>query len=157
MRNIFKSVNIDHSFHLYPLPVIKENKYLIDINSNNSSVLDFFIKCFKYKYLSSPEAGFNSYYKNKKIHIDGKTQVFSFDQTKIMFNFLEIPTDQDKTKVEKINEILSEKVKAVLYRDKSLYSELSKRFEMQKKCKTCQKYGIDSEKINEILSILKRI
>ena len=64
----FKKVSIDNCDYLYPVPVIKEKKYLIRINPIFS---DFLISALNLSYLESPDTSLDAY-KEIEIHSELK-------------------------------------------------------------------------------------
>lgn len=142
-------------FHLYPIPIIKEKKYLLNIETADSKILEFFLKSFELGYLSPPYESDANYYTDPRTHIDGKTPIYSFDLKLIFFKFLNVPTGENEKKVKKNNEILSKNVVSVLKDGKSQYPKLAHRFQMQQKCSTCQEYGINSEDLGKTIELLE--
>lgn len=149
MRKEFKSVNIKDDCFLYPLPVIKEQKYLLKVPPKFAS---FFIKALKNDFLLPPELDWGLW-NEVGVHTDQKTLIFTFDREKLKFDFL--PSSKgNEQKAETINQILNKKVKSVLNSEKDSFKDLMKTFENQKKCSTCQSLGILSPMLSELLEEL---
>lgn len=130
---------------------------LINLQTDKENVLNFFLACFEHGYLLSPtqdSEGFEEASAQK-----GDEKVYHLSLDKISFQFLKVPKDSEedneKNKVEKINQILSKKIVAVLKEGTSRYGELEHRFNMQKKCSTCQAYGITDPCLSDTIILLK--
>ncbi len=70
-RNQFKKVSIKDQTYLYPLPILRENKYLLQIESEWS---DFLIFCLEKRLIDSPDLK-SELYQNSRIHEDGRTPI----------------------------------------------------------------------------------
>ena len=79
MRKEFKKVIIGSSCYLYPWPVIKENKYLIEVEADQA---DSFIEGIFNSQIISPDER-PSYLIKKGLHLDGFTTIFEIDKKKI--------------------------------------------------------------------------
>ena len=76
MRKEFKKVIIGDICYIYPWPVIKENKYLIEVKIDQADVL---IQRILNGKLTSPDES-PSYLNKKGVHQDGFTPIFSIDE-----------------------------------------------------------------------------
>ncbi len=147
MRNEFRSIKQQESFYLYPLPVIKGNKYLIE-----TKFPDFFIDSLAKGYLDSPDIN-KSFLIEEKIHNDGKTPIYSINIEKLHFKFL-TKREDDLIKAKGIEKVLTEKIKSVLKGALDSKEDLHHRFQKQLLCSTCQSLGINSSDISKWLSKL---
>lgn len=147
MRKEFKKVNIKNSTYLYPFPVVKDHKYLISIDE---SFAPFFILSWRNEYLALPDEK-PSYLDFLDFHSDKQTCIYTINADKLNFYFL----NEDTARTNKIHEILSKKIRAVLNKEDHARDNLQKAFEKQMKCQTCIDLGIKSpEVINWISSLV---
>jgi hypothetical protein len=140
MRDEFRVTAGNGPQYLYPWPVMKENKYLI-LSKYPAS----FILAFKHHFLTSADSD-KSYLKLEGQHSDGKTPIYSIEVDKLNFKLL-----GDKEEVQKINEVLNNKIKDVLLDKEKAKEALKKRFESQLNCKTCQANGILKPELKEFI------
>ncbi len=145
MRNHFKSVLIKGRCFLYPLPVIKENKYLLEVPKDFS---DIFILLFQNHFLKNPEGNWKGWQKSE-VHSDGKTPIYQLDIENLSLAFL--PSQEDPQKAATINELLEKKIKAVLQGTQGAKESLKKTYENQKNCSTCQRLGIASAELEKVI------
>lgn len=82
MRKEFKKVLIGEICYLYPLPVIKENKYLIEVEIN---LADLIIEKILNGQIKSPDET-PGYLIKKGYHQDGKTPLFRINKDLISFS-----------------------------------------------------------------------
>ena len=84
LRVDFKRVSFDNKFFLYPTPVIKNQKYLIEVGK---SWADFFIFCLLHGFIPSPDGNL-SYLREDRIHTDGKTMIYQVSIADLKFDLL---------------------------------------------------------------------
>lgn len=150
MRNEFKKVKIKDSTYLYPVPVVKGNKYLILVDEEFA---DFFIESWRNDFLSSPDQR-PEYLKFFNIHSDQQTNIFVIDFNKLSFTFL----NQQEAKALKIQEVLTGKIASYLaQKDSGNKEDLTRAFEKQMSCKTCLDLGIKSSEVVTWISKLIQI
>jgi hypothetical protein len=150
-RNIFKKVPLkDKEFCLiYPSPVIKESKYLIQVEDQFAA---FFVNALKESFLPSPDIN-KEYIYEHGTHSDGNTTIFHIRKEILQFNLLvNHKLDSEKAKV--INNLLNNKIISVLKLGENAKKELSYRFKKQKECSTCQKLGILNPKLEDLINTL---
>ncbi len=149
-RHEFKKAWLKDKTFIYPLPVIKEQKYLIEVHENFA---DFWIYAFSTGFITSPDISKN--YLNKvTLHQDGKTEIFNIDLKQIRFKILEHDESQIQ-KISTIENLLNNKIKSVLNDETHSKQQLKKIYENQKKCSTCQNLGINKPKVEEFFRLLK--
>ncbi|MCR9204363.1 MAG: hypothetical protein NXH75_07295 [Halobacteriovoraceae bacterium] len=146
MRKAFKAVKIKERCFLYPLPVIKANKYLLEVPSEFSEV---FILLFQANFLENPETNWKGWNKTE-VHSDGKTPIYKLDAENLSLSLLTTP-EEDPQKAKTINSLLEKKIKAILNGEVGAKESLKKVFENQKNCSTCQMLGITSSELEEVI------
>ncbi len=142
----FKICSFKGENFFYPTPVISDLKYLIWIDSDFS---DFFLKSWKEGFLDHPDNNPN-YLDFLRIHSDNKTKITKIIYDKLYFTFLL----GNKKESLSANQVLSSKIMAVLKKEKDSISELSRTFNNQLKCKTCQKLGVNRDIVVSWISLL---
>lgn len=148
-RFAFKEVKIAQGQYLFPLPVIKGNKYLIQVPERFSQ---FFIYCFEHRILPSPDLK-PSYLIQKSVHTDGETIIFSIDPGKIECKLL--PHGHlDPVKASQIEAVLTKHIARILTFKEEDVNKLKQAIDKQRKCSTCQKLGIESLQIDELVRLL---
>jgi len=148
-RNTFKEVKVLNKSFLYPLPVIKEKKYLIELGEVPA---DFMIYALEKSFVESPDSSLTFYMKNG-IHTDGKTPYYLLDLDKVKFNLLKNKNLEPK-RSETIETLLNKKILSVLKNEEESKPELIKCFRKQLKCSTCQRLGFQSEELKKLLGLL---
>lgn len=151
LRKVYKETLIGEVCYLYPLPVIKEHKYLIRLDRRFS---DFFIDCFHKSYLESPDTR-PPYIENDGTHSDGNTKVIKICYDALVFEFLP-DRELDLKKAKTIELLISKKIIDVLNEVPNSIQDLEKRFMQQKECSTCQKLGILEPSVEAFISIIKK-
>lgn len=146
MRNQFKSVLIKGRCFLYPLPVIKENKYLLEVPQDFS---DIFILLFQNHFLKNPEGDWKGWQKSE-VHSDGKTPIYRLDIENLSLTILSSPEEAPQ-KAATINELLEKKIKAVFQGIEGAKESLKKTYENQISCSTCQRLGIASAEREKVI------
>lgn len=146
MRYQFKAVQIKERCFLYPQPVVKENKYLLEIPTQFSEV---FILLFQARFLENPEGDWKGWEKTE-VHSDGKTPIYKLEVENLSLSLLSNP-EEDPQKAKTINALLEKKIKAILSGEVDSKESLKKVFENQKNCSTCQKLGINSFELEEVI------
>jgi hypothetical protein len=149
MRQEFREVQVQNKTYLYPFPVIKGNKYLIEIPKEFSH---FVILSLENGFLYSPDQDKN-YLNEIGVHTDGNTPIFKINFQKLSFEFLS-HSEVDPDKAKTLHQLISKKIIAVLEGEESAKDKLKHRFEMQLKCSTCQSLGIEEPEIKEWLESL---
>lgn len=77
-RKEFRRVEVQGKTYLYPFPIIKEKKYLIEVDP---TIVESIISAIVNNVIESPDA-FPDYMVEQGIHNDGKTIIYSLDLTK---------------------------------------------------------------------------
>lgn len=144
MRTEFRKVRVQDKTYLYPFPVLKGNKYLIEVKDDFA---EFLILSLKNQYLYSPDRD-KDYLVEIGVHTDGNTPIFQIENSKLCFNFLP-NAERDPKKAKALHQLISNKVISVLVNDKDARQKLKQRFESQLKCSTCKSLGIGEPKIKE--------
>ncbi len=152
MNQMFKCVQVSEQSFLYPFPVIKGSKYLIQVPDNFAN---FYAQALTHGFLQSPLDSV-SYYQKEGLHTDGKTPLFSFNRPKLTFTLLQASAENhDKKK--SIEKILNTKILAVLAGKPNSKAELEHRYAQQKKCSTCQQLGIGHPHLEKLIHNLSLI
>ena len=149
MRNTFKQVESNSTCLLYPLPIIKDNKYLIEIERG---LAPFLIKTFENGFADLPDS-FPDYLIKNRTHTDNKTYIYRIDYCLMNYKFLPL-RENDISKAKKIEQLISDKIKNVLLKKEDSIEQLLHRIEKQKECKTCQSLGINDSKLEEWINLL---
>jgi hypothetical protein len=148
-RHHFKMTPSNESFFLYPWPVIKEKKYLIQVP--NEKVAAFLIYAIEKHWLPSPDDQ-TEWLVSLGLHQDQRTVIYQINFTAIHLVFL--PHRQtDLEKAQSIEKLLSKKIFNYLLSSIPL-SDLEKTIHNQLQCSSCQSFGIDSL-VQELKSYLK--
>lgn len=146
MRKVFKSTTINNQLLLYPVPVIKEEKYLIFTTSKFEK---FYLFSFEAELINSPDSD-KTFLDKLRLHTDSKTWIYSINVDKLKFNIL--PNKHlDPDKASKVEAVISDKIKAFLRDEIDSEKKLLKVMTAQLKCSTCQKLGIDNSPLKEVL------
>ena len=148
-RHTFKKASLGGDTYLFPLPVIREKKYLIRTHDEFSEI---FLNAFENKYLDSPDVGLRPFVLCGA-HTDGRTQVLEFDYDNLHFKLLK-NRDLDPDKATTIETLLSKKIAAFLRREEKSHQELRESVEKQKKCKTCQSLGINDTQLKNFFNLI---
>lgn len=148
-RNEFKKVEIKNTVYLYPYPVIKNAKYLIEIEKEFEP---FFIQSFKNKYLASPDSH-PPFLIDSHLHEDGATKIYTIKIEDLCFNFLPNRAN-DLAMALKTEQIISKKIIDVLMRKQGSKINLKRIYENQLKCSSCQSLGIESNLISDWINLL---
>jgi hypothetical protein len=82
MRKEFRKIIIGNICYIYPWPVIRGKKYLIEVNIDQADLL---IKNILDGTLTSPDEG-PTYLCKKGVHKDGFTVIFSIDEKIVPIN-----------------------------------------------------------------------
>lgn len=127
---------------LYPLPVIKDRKYLIECHSFH----DFYIFCFEEGHLASPDS-FPNFLRKKSVHSDGQTEILEIVIDNLYFTYLP-NIEKDPQKAETLQTLMSSKIQDILKGEDEAIARLEKLYENQKKCSTCQSLGILAPSVN---------
>jgi len=151
LRYTLKKVSVGGICFLYPIPVVKQHKYLIEIPPIFS---DFFISAFINQYLVSPDTT-PDFLVHDRIHTDGSTPVYKIDCSKLSFTLL-FNRNKDTTKASTIENLLTKKIILVLLspNDQEVKNSLVKTLEKQKLCSTCQSLGILDTKLQSFIDLL---
>ncbi len=145
-RNVYKHTKVDGVTYLYPVPVIKENKYLVEVRAEHA---DFFIFVFKLKFLKSLDQSPDFIYK-LRVHSDGNTEIFKIDYDGLHFNLLE-NSSEDSQKALIIEKLLSSKIISCLKGEEGAVQNFIKSLKKQMNCKTCQRLGILKPELKKIV------
>lgn len=149
-RIIFKSVRVENKTFLYPFPIIKEKKYLIEIDEKFA---DFYIHALEHgKLLSFDENPL--WMIEKTIHSDGNTIIYELNLESIEFTLLSHP-EKDPTKAETINILLNKKMRACLNGEDNAFQALLKTYQNQLSCSTCQSLGIEDPALKQLIDMLE--
>ena len=73
MKREFKKVEIDGSIHLYPIPVIKDKKYLIECRSDEEA--SKLMGLIEQNLIPHPDADLSGF-QLKGHHTDGRTPIY---------------------------------------------------------------------------------
>lgn len=73
MKREFKTVEIDGIFHLYPIPVIKEKKYLLKCGSSDDA--QKLITLIDKNIIEHPDTS-TAVFERLGFHTDGKTPIY---------------------------------------------------------------------------------
>lgn len=139
----FKLAKMKDMSVIYPHPVKKGEKYLIQPNHNlGDTELQLLVSALNEGYLST-QKDHSSYYRNMGTHTDGQTPVYELMIEQLHFNFLN-NKESDLKKGEAIEKILSKKLIALIIADTpddrlEALNDFKKRLEAQKKGNSIQK------------------
>jgi ASC-1-like (ASCH) protein len=149
MRNQYKQVSFSVLNFLYPTPVIKELKYLIELDEK---LTNFFIFAFEHKYLESADSK-PSFLVEDRVHEDGRTKIYQIDYSNLHFSLLKNKS-LDLKKANSIEKLLRKKIVEFLRGEEKSKDALLNTFEKQKKCSTCLKLGIDDPNLKQLMIYL---
>ncbi len=76
MRTEFKVVTIKGNCFLYPVPVVKNHKYLLKVPTEDASL---YIKAFKGQLITSPDSKRDDWLE-LGLHTDGRTSIYGIRQ-----------------------------------------------------------------------------
>lgn len=139
----FKTSILPAGVFLYPVPVVKELKYLIKCPSDNYAAI--LQKLFKAKVLSHPDNGLG-HLKSLGLHTDQQTSIYEFTEG---ISLIQMPHRQeDPDRADKIESILTRKIWKLMntFDELPARTDLRARFESQLSCSECQKLGIQELK-----------
>ena len=145
-RQVFKQVKLNNCTYLYPMPVIKNHKYLIQIDDQ---YVYFFMHAFEHAFVASPDEKLN-WLVFSHVHTDGNTSIFTISFDQLVFRFFEVDNDQSI----KLTQLLTQKIKAVLKQDILAVDKLKQIYLNQLKCSTCQSLGIAQPKLKQLIGFL---
>ena len=148
-RHIYKKVSVNNRCFLYPMPIIKQAKYLIEVEEEFA---DFFIFAFEHKMLPSAD-GLPEFLEESGIHNDGATKIYAVKRPSLKFRLLKHP-EEDLEKSQTIETILNKKLTAVLEKQEGSIAALSKTYLNQRKCKTCVQLGINDSSLMKFMNLL---
>lgn len=150
-RKEFKAVITKDHCYLYPTPVIKDQKYLIEINPQ---LKDIFICALKNSIVESFDS-LPSYLIKTGVHTDGKTSIFKIDYENIQLNLLP-QRDKDLSKAEEIEKVLIARIKDYFKSpsEPAIKDRLVNTILKQRKCSTCDTLGINSIETSEFFNVL---
>ena len=148
-RNIYKKVKVKtkDTCLLYPTPVVKEQKHLIEVDE---SLSDFFIFALEENFLQSVDSA-PEYLAQKSVHSDKQTVIYEFIYVKLHFNLLK-NKESERQKALTIEELLSKKIVSALKKETLAIESLFKVYEKQKICSTCKTLGIEDLLIAKLLN-----
>lgn len=145
-RNKFKKVFVDGVTFLYPQPVIKNKKYLIEVKSRDA---DLFILLFDLHFLELPDES-PDYLIDGRVHIDEQTRIYEIDLSLLKFKFL-INGEKDPEKAAVIEGLLTKKILSTFNGEEGARDAFLKAIEKQQKCSTCQSLGILDDRITKLI------
>jgi len=146
LKRQYKKSKINGETYLYPIPVIKNSKYLIYIEKE---YVAFFIDSWKNGFLTHPDEN-PSYLKGVMLHSDDRTPIMKIMYGNLHFEFLQ----GEEEKKMSISKVLSLKINSFLNKESDAKSKLIQTFNNQLKCKTCQKLGVGSDEVLSWISHL---
>ena len=148
-RTTFRKVTPGGKTYLYPFPVIKENKYLIEVHKEHA---EFFMNSLAKGYLTSPDTT-QDYLEKIGIHTDNQTPIYKLVPGKLTFQFLP-DRNKDLTKAANVEKVLAKAIVAYLTQQPDSHEKLKTRFEAQLDCSTCQALGIQSQEVRDWMDLL---
>jgi len=154
MRTEFKIAGKEAPFRLFPLPVIKDEKFLIEVNTIQEAQLLLFL--LKKQWVEIDPESPASLWKELAIHQDGQTQRFAPDWGQLRINYLPgEPNEKTKAVEAVLSRLVAKWVEAPYSEQAKALKELEQKIKAQLNCKSCQSYGIGEVDFGGLLATLK--
>lgn len=152
-RKQFKAVTTKDYCYLYPTPVIKDQKYLVQINP---LLENLFLCALKNSIIESFDSSLDSLIKTG-VHTDGKTSIFRIDYDSIQLNLLP-QREKNLSRAEEVEKILIARLRDYFKNpsDSKAKERLINTILKQQKCSTCDSLGINSVETNEFFKELSQ-
>ncbi len=152
---VFKKTNIGDTILLYPTPVIKDKKYLIQTNSEIEARVK--LALLNGGILKTPLED-ETIYEKVKLHKDGKTQIYQLHENSEWLILKDRKLNIDKAK--KVEEILKNKITSLFESDTNFDEQIKKVlkiYKAQANCSECQKLGIKELAIPKFIDLLSSL
>ena len=149
---VFKKTKIEGDILLYPTPIIKDKKYLIQTKSEVEATVK--LALLNSGLLKTPLED-ELVYEKVRIHKDGKTQIYKLDENTKWLTLINRTLNIEKAK--KVETVLKNKI-TLLFNSEINFDDqvnrISKIYQAQTNCSECQKLGIKELDIPRFVEML---
>lgn len=149
---VFKKTKTEEIILLYPTPVIKNKKYLIQTGSEIEARVK--LALLNSGILKTPLED-RTIYEKVRVHKDGKTKVYQLDKNSEWLTLENRKLNIEKAK--KVEDVLKNKIISLFEKNSNLDEQIKKVFKVyqaQINCSECQKLGIKELPIHLFLDLL---
>ncbi|MAE59559.1 MAG: hypothetical protein CME69_11800 [Halobacteriovorax sp.] len=152
---IFKKTKTEEIILLYPTPVIKDKKYLIQTGSEVEARVK--LALLNSGILKTPLED-KTIYEKVRVHKDGKTKVYQLNEVSEWLTLENRKLNIEKAK--KVEDVLKNKIISLFEKDSNIDEQIKKVlkvYQAQINCSECQKLGIKELLIPKFIQLLNSL